>query len=65
MSIVLFNLPVCLIIILFSEFVDEFSFLLDSKSDGIEVSYNAGTFAFFLLDTEEITIHNVKYIASN
>ena len=24
------------------EFVDEFSFLLDSNSDGIEVSYNAG-----------------------
>ncbi len=25
------------------EFVDEFSFLLDSNSDGIEVSYNAGS----------------------
>jgi hypothetical protein len=28
------------------EFVDEFSFLLDSNSDGIEVSYNAGTSTF-------------------
>ena len=31
----------------FSEFVEEFSFLLDSSLDGIEVSYNAGKFKVF------------------
>jgi len=36
-----------------SEFVDEFSFLLDSKSDGIEVSYNAaGVLAHMASDGE-------------